>query len=584
MSLRIVVSIIVALICLARPHSTVVGESQNSAPAQSTESSLTVRSRTELVMIPAVVHGKSGHLTGLRKENFVLLEDGKPRDIAVFEEVRGAPETVRHAAVPEGEFTNELLGAGTPKRLTVIAVDMINTAVIDQAYVRDALMKFISQASLNGEPTALVALEPRSLRLIYDFTTEPKELAAAVTRLKPENTRRDGRSVALDNARSAATMYETGSSAESDAAPSAADAAAARQLQAWLEAKQGEEDALQFQWRMGRFSTVEALRHLTAWLAAVPGRKSLVWVTGGLPFAEAERLAAPRDALSSRSMGITRSPSLEALEQQADLWERLNAANVSVYPIDARRFVNTAFDVMSPERKYSPLYADKQIAQFQEKDRITTFEAIAQATGGKPCYNTPDLTKCFFEVSQDSSDYYQIGYYVDRSVQPGWHKLEVKCKQDGAHVRSRRGFLYKPSDEPVVRREDIALAVYSPLQISALGFRGHWTGQTPLSTGKRKIAFELRIPPESVSIDEQLKQLSLDVTAVVFDNKGKTAASVAQSISNRLRDDAIAEVHRAGIRYTNVVEVPPGDYVVRFVVRDGTTRRTGSVLAGLQVK
>jgi VWFA-related protein len=572
-------TLLLSLFCLGAPIRMAIAGPQapQGASTQSPQNALTFRSTTELVTIPAVVRGKSGHVPGLNKTDFVVLEDGKPRDIAVFEEVRGNPETVQRASVPEGEFTNVLLGTGTPKRLTVIAIDMINTAVIDQAFVRDALQKFVPRASLAGEPTALVALEPRSLRMIYDFTTDPKKLAAAVASLKAEHPRTGERSVALDNSRPPAeSLTEVGSS-------DAQAARAARDLEAWLDGKQADEGMLQLQRRITRYATVDAINQLASWLAAVPGRKSLIWVTGGLPFTEAQRVSAPRSA-SGRSLGITSSPSVEALDQQAELWEHLNAANVAVYPVDARRMVNTAYDVISPEHKNSPLYVDKQITQFEEKDRVTTFEAIAQATGGKPCYNTPDLTKCFFEASQDAGDYYQIGYYVDRSTQPGWHKLEVKCKQDGAHVRTRRGFLYHASADDAARKADIQLAIYSPLQSSALPFRGRWTGQMPSSSGKRKVGLEMRIPPDSVSIDEQLSQFSLEIAAVAFDRKGQVAASFAQSLHNRLNAGAISEIRSNGINYSNVLEVLPGEYVVRFAVRDNVTRRTGSVLTGLQVK
>lgn len=528
----------------------------------------TFRSNAELVMIPAVVRGKSGHVSGLKKEDFVVLEDGKPRHIAVFSEVQGKAETVQHAPLPHGEFTNELIGVDSPKRLTVIAVDMINTAPLDQTIVREALLKFLSQAAPNGEPTALVAIEQHSLRLIYDFTTDPQKLAAAVKEMKSEQVRKDEPSASLENERVSISRFD----------PSSVQA-----LLGWLQAKQGEEDMLQFQWRMGRFSTVEAMRQLTSWLAGIPGRKSLIWATGGLPFSESTRLFIPRDAITRQTQAMTQTPSLEALDQQADLWERLNAANIVVYPIDARRMVNTAYDVISPEFKNSPTYVNKEASQFRERDRVATFKTIADATGGTPCYNTADLVKCFFEASQDSSDYYHIGYYVDRSTKPGWHKLQVKCLRDGTHVRARRGFLYKTGDDVAARNEEMSLALYSPLQNSALPFRGRWLSQIPQEGDKRKVQFELQIPPKSVSIDENLSQIGLEIAAVAFDKKGHTAATLAQSLASRLNTDAVNEIRRGGLNYTNVIELSPGEYVVRFVVRDNATRRTGSVLVGMKV-
>src|SRR5215467_7460939 len=49
-------------------------------------------SRTELVLIPALVTDKSGnHITGLKKEDFAVFENGSERQISTFEEIASDP-------------------------------------------------------------------------------------------------------------------------------------------------------------------------------------------------------------------------------------------------------------------------------------------------------------------------------------------------------------------------------------------------------------------------------------------------------------------------------------------------------------
>ena len=50
-------------------------------------------SRTELVLVPTIVTEKSGaHMSGLKKEDFTIMENGSARQIATFEEITSDPE------------------------------------------------------------------------------------------------------------------------------------------------------------------------------------------------------------------------------------------------------------------------------------------------------------------------------------------------------------------------------------------------------------------------------------------------------------------------------------------------------------
>ena len=142
--------------------------------------------RSELVTVPVIVADKSGaHVQNLKKEDFVVTEDGKEQTIAVFEEITRPPEPVHRAPVQPEHFSNALaMGSSVPPRLTIIVLDIVNTAFEDQAYARSELLKYLADSVHSHEPTALLTIGRSGMKVIHDFTTDPAVLEAALKKVK----------------------------------------------------------------------------------------------------------------------------------------------------------------------------------------------------------------------------------------------------------------------------------------------------------------------------------------------------------------------------------------------------------------
>src|SRR5258706_2073121 len=114
--------------------------------AQPAQPAATFSSRSELVLVPAIVTDRSGaHVAGLKKEDFSVLENGAEQKIATFEEIQATTAPV-HRAAPgaTGLFTNAAVGESeAPRRVNILLLDMVNTAFMDQAYARDQLLKYL---------------------------------------------------------------------------------------------------------------------------------------------------------------------------------------------------------------------------------------------------------------------------------------------------------------------------------------------------------------------------------------------------------------------------------------------------------
>jgi hypothetical protein len=125
--------------------------------------------RTELVLIPTVVTDKSGnHISGLKKEDFTVLENSAEPKITTFEEVSSTPNRFSRPDVPN-EFSNSVAADPSSRRITLIMLDLINTRFADQATAREELLKYLTQSVDVREPTALYTLDRTGIHVIHDL-------------------------------------------------------------------------------------------------------------------------------------------------------------------------------------------------------------------------------------------------------------------------------------------------------------------------------------------------------------------------------------------------------------------------------
>src|SRR5262249_26713853 len=106
---------------------------------------------------------------------------------------------------------------------------------------------------------------------------------------------------------------------------------------------------------------------------------------------------------------------------------------------------------------------------------------------------------------RDSSQYYMLGYYLDRSnTKPGWRKLAVKVKREHVEVRSRTGFFVTNAtvDPATTRENDIISALQSPMDYTAIPLVAHWdTNEPSKETGKKLVHYIVGLAPDMSLVD-----------------------------------------------------------------------------------
>ncbi len=213
---------------------------------------------------------------------------------------------------------------------------------------------------------------------------------------------------------------------------------------------------------------------------------------------------------------------------------------------------------------------------------MTTF---AEMTGGRAFYNTNDLTAAFKRAVDDSSSYYLLGYYADtRDTRPGWRKLQVQLpKNKNVEVRARTGLFFTNAgiDPQLTHNADIEFALSSPFDSTGIQVTMQW--QPPTTDGdKKKVGFALRLPATNVIDEGDKNRFDVDFIAQAT-KSGKPAGQAGQTVKGIVPASALDKIKAEGIFYRNALELPPGDYRVRFVVRDNLSGRIGSVSVPLTV-
>ncbi len=538
------------------------------APLQTAdqEGKLEFRTQSILVQVPAVVTDKAGnHIHNLTKDDFRVLENGKEQKISTFEEV-----VTTHAKLPvltpkPGEFANLTLSEQEPRAVTVIALDTVNTPFLDQTYGRRELVKYLAKSLDTGQVLALMIITSHGLKIVQGLTGDTAQLQQILNKVSGEVT----------------TMETVDVDARADAAvgdiPDVPTVAPGGDPTAAIDTFVERGDAIyaQFQQQNAIETTMNAFLGIAWSLSGVPGRKSLIWATGGFPFMLSSPAVVPGGYLS-------------AVYERA--MQALTQANISVYPVDVRGLVNTSpiSDVSkSGVRTGSALINQMNNRAWMHQSSLDTLNEFADMTGGKAFYNTNDLAESFRRAADDASSYYMIGYYLDtHNEHAGWRQVKVKVDKKDIEVRARKGFLVTNATihMDMTRKADLAYALTSPIEGTGVPVSVQWSGLTP-DGDKKKAVFQAHMPANSLTFDASAQNsLNFDFVAMAFNAKdGKQAGQVAFNFDKPVPEEKMATFRTNGVVFKNSLDLAAGNYVVRFVVRDNVSGKVGSVTAPLTV-
>src|SRR5260370_32230838 len=154
-----------------------------SQPATPQQESGTIRVSTRLVQISVTVHDKNGPVSGLKKSDFTILEQGKSRSVSLFSVTAAESQVQKAPPLPPNTFSNYIEHhASRPSTVTVILFDTLNTPAENQIYAQQELLKFMKEL----QPQDRIALYTLSkkLNILLDFTAAAGEITRTLDRFR----------------------------------------------------------------------------------------------------------------------------------------------------------------------------------------------------------------------------------------------------------------------------------------------------------------------------------------------------------------------------------------------------------------
>lgn len=534
------------------------------------ESTPTFKMQVErnLVLVRVVVRDSKGKAIGnLRKEEFELLDNGKPQNIVHFAaEVPGSkavpPKPIPAETVDEemGVIPETALAASTPQRFLALFFDDVHLEFSDLARTREAAERFLASTQAAGDRVGIfTASGERQL----DFTDDKEAIHEALNKLLPRQIVPRDNSVcpeifdyqayeivhtsdpdALEIAIQEAFQcnYE-GLPMDREVARSASESLAREQAYRIMNAYQTETEY-----------ALRALGRLVRRISFSPGQRNIVLVSPGFLTVSDER-------------------------QVSAVAERALRADVVINSLDARGLYvafplgDAAKYVAALPRRADLVGKKAQLSLKQESLASDVLRNLAYDTGGEFFHNSNDLEQGFHQVGRLAEYYYVLGFSPQNLKLDGrFHNLKVKLANGkGLSIQARRGYFApsKPADALAQAKEEVERALFSSDELSELPIEVH-TQFFKLHGANTRLSILTRLDMRFVTFRKEdgrnLNNLKL-VTAV-FDRDGKIVDGKVKDVEFRLLDGSLEKLFQSGLTTRVSFDVKPGTYTVRQVVRD----------------
>jgi VWFA-related protein len=524
-------------------------------PARTQELKVTTR----LVQVTVIVQDRKGQaIPDLTQADFELTDQGKPQIISVFTRESNRNLVGRTEPLPEDVYSNMPVQTGASENFTAILFDLLNTSINDQASARKEIVRFLQQI----RPQDRVGIYGLSstLQVIHDFTGDSESLARALARyarrLSPE---RESSIVTLeDNSRLADSPQEARFIAAMD---NFLNDAAQRVANDMIEQRASR--------------TLQALEAVSNHLVALPGRKNLVWISGGFPFSYGS------DVMQLGRVVDRKKNFAENLRRTA---QSITDANVAIYPVDARALIGTAGLKLSASAEL-PMTSARQAARadLQALEDLhaanDTMQELADQTGGRAVYNNNDVQGAIRVALEDARFTYTLGFYpTDANFDGKFRPIRVSVKRPGVQLRYRRGYYAFPAERPgdAQSQKIFGAAAVSPIESTGIGFAAE-LGAPAANDPRREVALDIDTRSIHLKQDQGHWIGEVEVLFAQFDTQGKLLTSGGRKIPLKLTDEDREQLLKNGFVMNAPLQIKAACDHLRIVLRDTTTGAIGTV-------
>ena len=507
----------------------------------------TFSSNTNLVIIDVYARDKSGKpVTTLTKDDFILLEDGKPQTISVFDlqhleaevlpAIEDAPRTLIDRTKPAAPAPPPPSPSGSilfkDRRLITLFFDFSSLQPTDQIRAQDAAVQFLEKQMTKSDLVSIMTFGA-AIKTVEDFTDDRERLISTIKKFQ------------IGAASEMQALGDTGTAAEGDDTGTFVA------------------DETEF----NIFNTDQKLAALEAAarrLSAFPEKKALIYFSAGI--------------------------SKTGVENQSQLRATVNSAvraNVAFYPIDVTGLVAEApsgdASVASPRGTGSFTGANQVGRVDARNNQQETLVTLAADTGGKALLDNNDLSLGIQQAQKDINSYYILGFYSSNIAKDGRYRhIEVKLANKNLQVKleHRDGYyadkvFAKFNGADKERQLQDALMLGDPVSELPLAIEiDHFR----IGRDRYFVPISVKIPGSAINLAKKgdRESVELDFIGQIRDKSGKLVTAVRDGITAKLDQAAASQLGRRSFQYDTGLTLAPGQYSLRFLARENLGGKMGT--------
>jgi VWFA-related protein len=468
------------------------------------QSKYTLQANTRVVLTDVTVTDKQGNpVRGLKASDFHVLDNNKPQEIASFEEHHreDAATTPQPVSAPPGVYSNDYL-KHPPHVLNILFLDLTNIDIEDQMYLSYQLGKFFDTLKPE-DPVAIYARTAGASILLQGFTSDRALLHAAVQKIMPRFP------------------------------------AFGREY-------------------MNDFQT---LQQIELYLGQIPGRKNVLWFSGGSTF-------------------FLRTDASELSVQSGwqSIYDELETQRIAIYPIDARGLTVTG--------------SGKMLAQH------AVMSNVAEATGGRAVYDYNGLALAAQQIVQNDGEYYTLTYSPHNfRYDNKWHKINITIPGTYYTLNYRRGYFgdanHPIEDGPSRPRTRLLASGETQKEAPARGapiifqvsvregsvapLPGAPLERLPKGTAPFTVQYLLPLDAFEMAAVDGKSSVKCATAVIAFNDKGTMISHHAQEVTFTLTGEAAAHPAGRSLPVDLEIDLSKGNVYLYVAAWDIASQRLGAM-------
>jgi len=531
-----------------------------------------------------VVDREGRFVRGLKREDFQVLEDGKPQKVETFGMVdipNTRPRTPLYLGPdalpiePDVAVNKQVLDG----RLYLLVLDDYHVAPLRSQNVRNIARRFVRE-KLGPDDQAAVVVTSGLRRASQDFTQNRRLLIEAIDnflgqKLPSAGVERNEKMSREMNA-AGAPIDDAGDPIQID--PANRYIADDRVSERTFQARQA----------------LNSLRSISEWMSAIQGRrKAIIYISEGVDY----------NLFDIFTGGDPTNFNFENFNMiQTETYDTIAAAsrsNVQIYSVDPRGLTSMGQEDIEIGGLAAGAYnlGPKQLLQELQSSQMN-LRQLSEETGGVAFVGRNDFNEGFDRIVEENSQYYVLGYYSTNDKRDGklrnigvrvagYPDAQVTYRKRYAAPRGRgpkNTAAGKPLDPTKSLSADLVNTMTSPLpktgiqlRVSAIAKKG--VGKTTdvevlIDTLGRDLTF-------TDKNGTFVNKLSMQVG--VFNKEGKSIFAERPDVDLNLRPESHVRVTQNGVRILRHLSLPPGRYQLRVAAQDSGKVKQGSAHLDIDV-